>query len=75
MLRFTVGLTAAAAMFVSVAVAPAGAQSFVNWTQYLFSAQHASDNGAAKSITPANASTVSKAVSYTHLTLPTICSV
>jgi hypothetical protein len=57
-------------MFITVAVAPAHAQGFANWTQYLFSAQHTSDNGAAKSITPANASTVSRAWRFTPPTAP-----
>jgi outer membrane protein assembly factor BamB len=59
--KFMASVATAAAMFVGLAVAPADAQSFVNWTRYLFSAQHTSHNGAAKSITPANASKVAQA--------------
>ena len=61
MVKFMASAATAAAIFVGLAVAPADAQSFVNWTRYLFSAQHTSHNGAAKSITPANASKVAQA--------------
>src|SRR5262249_31173355 len=57
-------------MFVLVAVAPADAKSFANWTQYLFSAGHSSHNGAATAITPANAAKVSLAWKFTPGTTP-----
>jgi outer membrane protein assembly factor BamB len=41
------------------------ASSFVNWTQYLFSAKHTSENPAATTITPANASTLKLAWRFT----------
>jgi outer membrane protein assembly factor BamB len=63
-------VVAAAAMFVLVAVAPASAQTFANWTQYLFSAGHSSHNGAATVITPANASKVSQAWKFAPGTAP-----
>jgi outer membrane protein assembly factor BamB len=65
-----VSVVAAAAMFVLVAVAPASAQTFANWTQYLFSAGHSSHNGAATAITPANANTVSQAWKFKPPTAP-----
>jgi outer membrane protein assembly factor BamB len=65
-----VSVVAAAAMFVLVAVAPASAQTFANWTQYLFSAGHSSDNGAATAITPANAPTVAQAWKFKPPTAP-----
>jgi outer membrane protein assembly factor BamB len=58
--KFMATAAAVAAMCIGVAASPANAQTFVNWTRYLFSSQHTSTNGAAKSITPANAATVSK---------------
>lgn len=64
MLKFLATAAAVAAMCIGVAASPANAQSFVNWTQYLFSPQHTSTNGAATSITPANAATVSKAWTF-----------
>jgi outer membrane protein assembly factor BamB len=51
---------AVAATSIAVAASQASTKSFVNWTQYLFSSQHTSTNGAAKSITPGNAATVSQ---------------
>ncbi len=65
MRKFMAIAVAVAAMSIGVAVSPATAQSFVNWTQYLFSSQHTSTNGAATSITPGNASTLSKAWRFT----------
>lgn len=70
MFKFMVGAATAAAMFVFVGVAPAESPGFVNWTQYLFSDQHASNNGAATTITPANAANVSQAWSFTPPTPP-----
>ena len=61
MLKFVVSAIAAAAMFAFVAVAPAETPAFVNWPRYLFSNQHSSDNGAAESVTPANAARLSQA--------------
>ena len=57
-------------MFVLVAVAPADAKTFANWTQYLFSAGHSSHNGAATVITPANAAKVSLAWKFTPRARP-----
>jgi outer membrane protein assembly factor BamB len=54
----------AAAVTAGVLVAaPFGVQmasgaTFVNWSQYLFSSRHTSENGAATAITPANAASV-----------------
>ena len=70
MLRFVASAVAAAALMIFVAVAPADSPGFVNWTRYLFSAQHASDNHAATSITPANATKVSRAWRFSPPTAP-----
>jgi outer membrane protein assembly factor BamB len=69
-LKFMARAVIAAAMFIGVTVAPAQARGFANWTQYLFSAQHSSQNGVAKSITPANASKVSQAWRFKPSTAP-----
>jgi outer membrane protein assembly factor BamB len=65
-----VSVVAAAAMFILVAVAPADAQPFANWTQYLFSAGHSSHNGAATAIKPGNAANVSQAWKFAPGTNP-----
>ena len=69
-MRYMVSVVAAAAMFVLVAVAPADAQPFANWTQYLFSAGHSSRNAAATAITPANAQKVTQAWKFVPPTAP-----
>src|SRR5437763_6639228 len=65
-----ISVVAAAAMFVFVAVPPADAQPFANWTQYLFSAGHSSHNGAATAIKPGNAAKVSQAWKFAPGTNP-----
>lgn len=52
---------AAAVMVICLLVEPAAGQSYVNWSQYLFSAAHTSQNRSATAITTANAGSVSLA--------------
>jgi polyvinyl alcohol dehydrogenase (cytochrome) len=50
----TVGIVSAMLMGI-LGAGPAAGQTYVNWTQYLYSLGHTSDNQAATAITPANA--------------------
>jgi outer membrane protein assembly factor BamB len=51
---------AATLLATAAGAAPASGTTFVNWSQYLFSSSHASDNQTATTITPANAATLSQ---------------
>ena len=53
-----------AALSVVAVQASAGATTFVNWTQYLFSTRHTSDNTAAMTITPTNAGSLKLAWTF-----------
>ena len=61
---------AAAFAMLMLLAAPAASQGFVNWPQYLFSPAHTSQNGSATAITPANASSVAAAWTFTPPTAP-----
>jgi polyvinyl alcohol dehydrogenase (cytochrome) len=61
-----VGLTGA--MLAGLGTGTATGQTYVNWAQYLYSSRHSSDNHAAKSITPANASQLKLAWKFTPST-------
>jgi polyvinyl alcohol dehydrogenase (cytochrome) len=68
--KITGSAAAAAAVLILLAVAPAAGQTFVNWPQYLFSAQHTSQNSSATVITTANAAQVSLAWKFAPPTAP-----
>ncbi len=50
--------------------AGAGAQTYINWPQYLYTASHTSDNQAATTITPANAATLTPAWTFKPAAAP-----
>ncbi|HEV8156817.1 MAG TPA: PQQ-binding-like beta-propeller repeat protein, partial [Gaiellales bacterium] len=57
-------LVVVAALSAVTVQASAGATTFVNWTQYLFSTRHTSDNTAAVTITPTNAGSLKLAWTF-----------
>ncbi len=66
----SIARTAAAFAMLMLLAAPAAGQSFVNWSQYLFSPGHTSQNSSATAITTANASGVAAAWTFTPPTAP-----